>query len=123
MEFYLNESIQLSILLIFYKGMYAAEGNHNPEKAEEYIEGALKLSLASLEGCYATNFANAIKIRLYYAKLLVHRGQLQKAKDLILDNIKDTEIELCLRQNNNPTCFHHPKAQKCVVHVYQRSNS
>lgn len=95
--------------------MFAGECYKEWEKAEELVSGALKLSLGTLEGNFASNFASTINIRLYYAKLLIHKGEWSKAQDLLLDNIKDSQIELCLRRSKNPSSNSNPKVIKCVI--------
>lgn len=115
MEFYLNELIQYSVLFYYSRALFEGECLKDSAKAEMFIRKAYDHGLHFLDGCYPTNFANMQRVRLYFAKLLLEKGDWQPAKDLLFDNIKDAEIELSLRRGKNPSCGNNPKVQKCVA--------
>ena len=107
-------------MLLYSRAVFYGENLKDYSKAELYIEQAYKHGLKLLEGCFATNFTNMIKIRLYFVKLKWMCSDWDGVKDLLLDNIKDSEIELSLREFKNPTFSCNPKAQKCVFFLLKR---
>lgn len=123
MEFYLNEILQSSVLLLYYRGLLYGEGFGNFVLAEKFMREAFRRALDLLEGCHPGNFSTVIKIRLYLAKLMVHQGEWKQAEELLVDNIRDSEIELSLRQGKNPTSHNNQKAQKCVIFLNQDQTS
>lgn len=114
MEFFLNELLQYCVLACFYRALFYGECLKEYEKAEVFIQMAYNHGLKLLEGCYATNFSNMVKIRLYYAKLKLMQADWKSAKELLIDNVKDSQIELSLRKSKNPSANNDPKVQKCV---------
>lgn len=115
MEFYLNELLQDSVMLLYHRAVHFGENLKEFGKAEACIDKAYTHGLKLLEGCYPGNFANMIKIRLYYMKLKMNKGDWTAAKELIFDNLKDAEIQMSLLKSSNPSCANNPKAQKCVL--------
>ena len=110
----MNKLLQNNVMTVYCRALYYGEGLKDLAKAEKCIDKAYTQGLKLLEGCYPSNFANMQKIRLYFVKLKMMKNDWTSSKELLLDNLKDGEIELSLRKNKFPSCGNNPKVQRCV---------
>ncbi len=91
----------------------------NYTKALEFIDLAYQKAKQFTDSAHAGHHANLFKIRIYYAKLLINKGDYKQAELLLLDNLKSAQCEMLIldSKSNGPVVAHPSKKVKYVKHI------
>ena len=90
----------------------------------QLLRKAYDMCMQLLDSNSRVHFLNMMKIRLYMAKVFIETHEQSKAKQLLLDNIRDFQVTVYLLLSRDAGLYTgQPKASKSVLVTYRRSNS
>lgn len=97
-QFFLEDFLGMSIMLLFCRAVYQFEYHQNSSTAVRLLRKALGFSLQlSKDSTHPMHPNNQERIRLYLAKIFITQGNYSDARKLLNDNLNDFQRDLCIR--------------------------